>query len=249
MMSAKELERFPVLVTDPERSWLRRGIEHMIGLVQKQKKGLDELDLDQRSCIDALTVLEGNGVNGGLLVRFANRAERDLFGATEPTGLLRELRDVKPDEDPLTAAVVATIEAAQWKPSDLLEERLREASVTGSPTYFEDSRGDVFKLVASVAVALEHVGRRKKAEVDAAVQASDKAAGKGKKGPKKVEDGKGAPAGNVDALEALPWGSDAARELAHVEGLTVEQLAGKGTGSGNRITKRDVQAIIADLNG
>jgi pyruvate/2-oxoglutarate dehydrogenase complex dihydrolipoamide acyltransferase (E2) component len=224
----KETDRkVPVLVTDAEKEWLARGITTMIDLVTKRKKGLEELGLDATSCVQALRVMEGNGANGGLVTRFATRDQRDILDDPEPTRKVRQLFTPKEGVDPLTLEPAGD----EWVNAPAVEALANEEMDVARDVcelYYEDAEGRVFLLSVESSVFWKYVGERSSAEVDQSVEASDRAAG------------------NVDSLDGLAWASASARELARTEGLPVEALAGHGTGSGGKLTKRDVLDALAD---
>lgn len=224
-----DMEKHPVLLTDRERSWAMKGIRSMVDSVKKEKKGLEGLDLDPEVCDDALEILRGDGVNGGLLLRFAPRGENDMFAARLPAGAVRTLYTRKEDGD------WEPVDGEAWTepeiPVQLAEERL-QVEIDASELYYEDADGQVFRLRVRSAIEWEHVGEREEEEIEAAVDAAEAAANGG--------------GGNINALDALPWGSKKAKDLAAEEGLPIEALAGHGTGKGGRLTLTDVRKAIED---
>jgi pyruvate/2-oxoglutarate dehydrogenase complex dihydrolipoamide acyltransferase (E2) component len=221
-------KRHAVLVTDRERTWLQRGVRAMIDAVQRQQKKLEELGLGDEPCRDALDVLKGDGVDGGLITRFEARESNDLFATAEPSGVVRMLYAPTEESEGLPDEPV---DPDEWVgpevPVEFAQSQLDEVG-TEVGGYYESEDGSVYRLLVRGAVEWEYLGTRPQEEVDAAVEASERAEGK------------------VDSLDGLPWASPAARQLAKTEGLRVEALAGHGTGQDGRLTKRDVLQALED---
>jgi pyruvate/2-oxoglutarate dehydrogenase complex dihydrolipoamide acyltransferase (E2) component len=220
-----------VLITRLEAEWLARSVRRIVDEVERRKKKDEELGLDTPAHRDALQVLTGDGVDGGLLTRFRGYSDdtQDMFAAPEPEGQVRRLYTPEEGVEPTEAEPV---DGEAWSDPEVpmgLAEMALERLEDGQGGYFEDGAGQVYRLLVRGAVTWEFVGARDGDEIEEAVDASaaEQQAN-----------------GNVDSLDALPWASKAALQLARTESLAAADLAGKGTGKDGRLTKRDVLDLI-----
>lgn len=189
-----DVERFPVLVSDEERAKIRTALTRYRDSLDSERTRLTKLEVDTDPVDDALGVVKGDGVSGGLLNRFKSRQTQDLFD-NQPKGRVRRLHGPDPepvredfeDEDSWRKAMdeYAADGAAvtkdplhpdRWDEREVLMGKIQENLDTWAEDlggYLEDEDGQVWQLAITTDVGLVHIGRRPSSQVDAAVEASE----------------------------------------------------------------------------